>query len=152
MWALQMESCDAEVSTDASDLGWGIYFQMVLHRGLWTSIADAPAHINAKELMTLLIFLRDFLLLSDAPLSLLWRTDSSTAMAYVRKEGDTVSRPLLLAREIFLLAHERSVRIPRVFFVGEESACQRSISLCLSWTGISQKRLFAVLFVIGVSL
>ena len=60
MWALQMESCNAEVSTDASDLGWGIYFQGVLHWGLWTSIADAPAHINAKELMTLLIFLRDF--------------------------------------------------------------------------------------------
>ena len=69
MWALQMESSNAEVSTDASDLGWGIYFQGVLHWGLWTSIADAPAHINAKELMTLLIFLRDFLLLSDAPLS-----------------------------------------------------------------------------------
>ena len=60
MWALQMKSCDAYVSTDASDLGWGIYFQGVLHWGLWTSIADAPAHINAKELMTLLIFLRDF--------------------------------------------------------------------------------------------
>ena len=83
MWALQMESSNAEVSTDASDLGWGIYFQGVLHWGLWTSIADAPAHINAKELITF----------GTSPFrrsSLLWRTDSSTAMAYVR-QGDSVS-------------------------------------------------------------
>ena len=72
-----------EVSTDASDAGWGIYFQGQMHRGLWTSVTDAPVHINAKELLALLIFLRDSLPLCDAPLSLLWWTDSSTSMAYI---------------------------------------------------------------------
>ena len=58
-----------EVSSDASDTDWGIYFQGQMHQGLWTSVVDAPAHINAKELMVLLIFLRHFLPLFDAPLS-----------------------------------------------------------------------------------
>ena len=122
MWPLQMEDCETEVSTDASDLGWGIYFRGSLHRGLWTSRADAPAHINVKELMTLLIFLQDFLPLSDPPLSLLWRTDSSTALSYIRKEGGTVSRPLLLlARQILLLLHQRRIRIYPVFVSSEEN-------------------------------
>ena len=122
MWSLQLEDCEEEVSTDASDIGWGIYFQGQLHRGLWSSIADAPAHINAKELMTLLIFLRDFLHHRGSPLSLLWRTDSSTAMAYIRKEGGTISRPLLLlAREILLLAHRHQIRILPVFVSSEEN-------------------------------
>ena len=101
-----------EVSTDASDQGWGIYFQGKMFQGPWTSVADVPAHINAKELMVLHIFLRDFLPLFDAPLSLLWRTDSMTSMAYIRREGGTISRPLLLlARQILLLAHQRQIRI-----------------------------------------
>ena len=122
MWTLQLEDCEEEVSTDASEVGWGIYFRGKLHRDPWSSIADAPAHINAKELMTLLIFLRDFLPRRDSPLSLLWRTDSSTALAYVRKEGGTVSRPLLLlAREILLFAHQRQIRIFPIFISSEEN-------------------------------
>ena len=72
-----------EVSTDASNRGWGIYFQEKLHQGLWTSVADAPVHINVKELMVLLIFLEDYLPQCVDPLSLLWRTYSSTSMAYI---------------------------------------------------------------------
>ena len=94
IWSL-LEDCQLEVSTDASDMGWGIYVQGKLLQGLWTSVADAPAHINAKELMVLLIFLEDYLPQCVDPLSLLWRTDSLTSKAYIRREGGTVSRPLL---------------------------------------------------------
>ena len=38
-------------------MGLGIYFQGRMHQGLWTPVADAPVHINAKELMVLRIFL-----------------------------------------------------------------------------------------------
>ena len=65
MWPLQADNCDLEVSTDASDVGWGIHFQGRLHRGRWD--VTAPAHINAKELYTLLIFLRHFLPSSEHP-------------------------------------------------------------------------------------
>ena len=119
MWALRIEDCDEEVSTDASEVGWGIHFRGRLHRGRWD--ADAPVHINAKELFTLLIFLRDFLPPSDCR-ALLWRTDSTTAIAYVRKEGGTIS-PLLLdiASEILCLAHRRALRILPVYVPSEEN-------------------------------
>ena len=71
IWPCLLKDCKLEVSTDASDASWGIYFQGQMHQGLWTSVADAPVHINAKELMALHIFLRDFLPLCNAPLSLL---------------------------------------------------------------------------------
>ena len=50
-----------EVGTDVSDLGWGLYFQGQMRQGLWLDIADAPDHIDVKELMVLHIFLWDFL-------------------------------------------------------------------------------------------
>ena len=74
-----------EVSTDASDTGWGIYFQGQMHQGLW-------------------------------------RTVSSTSMAYICREGGTVSRPLLrLSRQILLLALKRQVRILPVFLSSAEN-------------------------------
>ena len=119
MWSLRIEDCDEEVSTDASDVGWGIHFRGHLHRGRWG--VDAPVHINAKELFTLLIFLRDFLPPSDRR-ALLWRTDSTTAIAYIRKEGGTVSPVLLeIATEILSLAHLRSLRILPVYVPSEEN-------------------------------
>ena len=122
LWSLLLEDCHLEVSTDASDMGWGIYFQGSLLQGLWSETVDAPVHINAKELMALHIFLRDFLPPSASPRNLAWRTDSSTALAYVRKEGGTVSRPLLLlTRDILLLAHRKQLRILPIFIPSEEN-------------------------------
>ena len=83
---------------------------------------DAPAHINAKELMALVIFLRVFLPPSVDARDLLWRTDSTTAIAYVKREGGTISLPLLLlAREVLLLAHSLRLRILPVFIPTEEN-------------------------------
>ena len=122
MWPLLLEDCNIEVSTDASDEGWGIYFQGHLHQGLWMDVADAPAHINAKELRVLAIFLMDFLPPSDGKRKLLWRTDSSTALSYIRKEGGTVS-PLLLqmARRILLHLHQEDIQILPTFVSSEEN-------------------------------
>ena len=122
MWPLLLESCNIEVSTDASDEGWGIYFQGRLHHGLWMDIADAPAHINAKELRVLDIFLTDFLPPSADGWKLLWRTDSTTALSYIRKEGGTIS-PLLLqmARKIILHLHREDILILPAFVSSEEN-------------------------------
>ena len=121
MWPLSQEDCEAEVSTDASDVGWGIYWDGRLHRGNWG--ADALLHINVKELMTLRIFLQQFYLPSGRFVQhLLWRTDNTTALAYIRKEGGTHSLPLLeVAREILLLASSLSLRILPVFIPSEEN-------------------------------
>ena len=61
MWYLLLKDCNMEVGTDVSDLGWGLYFQGQMHQGLWLDIADAPDHIDVKELMVLHIFLWEFL-------------------------------------------------------------------------------------------
>ena len=122
LWPPTMESADLEVATDASSTGWGIYFQGSMFQGLWEM--DAPAHINAKELMTIFIFLRDFLppSLVPSPRSLLWRCDNTTAIAYVRRQGGTISLPLLeIAREVLLLAHELRVVILPAYIASEEN-------------------------------
>ena len=119
MWPLQMESCNVEVSTDASDFAWGIYFEGRLLQGKWTDV-DARRHINVKELSTLKIFLTDFLPQSKNGCELLWRTDSSTSLAYIKKEGGTVSATLMaVAREILLILHRRNIRILPVFVKSE---------------------------------
>ena len=122
LWPLQIEDCHLVVETDASDLGWGIFFQGHLHRGRWTDFVDAPVHINAKELMTLHIFLQDFLPPLSSPCTLLWRTDSTTALSYVKNEGGTISRPLLLlTRDLLLLAHRLQIRILPSFVPSAEN-------------------------------
>ena len=62
----------------------GIYFRGRLLRGPWKDVADAPAHIDAKELMVLVISLRAFLPPSVGARALLWWADSSTPL---RQQG-----------------------------------------------------------------
>ena len=120
MWPLVAEDCDLEVSTDASNLGWGIHFDGQLLQGAWT--ADAPLHINAKELLTLHIFLRDYLPSSDHPRALLWRSDSMTAISYIKKEGGKVSPTLLqIATDILLLADQMQLRILPAYVPTDEN-------------------------------
>ena len=120
MWPLRLEDCDAEVATDASDIGWGIYWDGSLHQDTWG--AAAPLHINVKEIMVLRIFLQHFLPSDRLVRRLLWRSDNTTAMAYVRREGGTRSLPLLAeSREILLLASSLSLRILPVFLPSEEN-------------------------------
>jgi hypothetical protein len=47
LWPLTAEDCSIEVQTDASNLGFGVWFQGQLHRGRWDSI-DTLTHINVK--------------------------------------------------------------------------------------------------------
>jgi hypothetical protein len=45
--AADVEDCAIEVQTDASDQGFGIWFEGQLHSGRWDSI-DTLTHINVK--------------------------------------------------------------------------------------------------------
>ena len=123
MWNTLLEDCDLEVSTDSSDIAWGVYFQGRMHHGLWAPTAvGAQAHINVKELAALEVFLSDFLPQSANGCKLLWRTDNSTALSYIRREGGTVSLHLLeIARRILLLLHRRRISILPVYISSEEN-------------------------------
>ena len=121
MWNLLLEDCDLEVSTDASDIAWGVYFQGQMHHGFWESTnVDAQAHINVKELAALEVFLTVYLPQSANGCKLLWRTDNTTALSYIRREGGTISLHLLeIARRILL--HRRQIEILPVYISSEEN-------------------------------
>ena len=121
IWPPCLEDTDLKVASDASDKGWGLYFEGRMESGSWGALAHL--HINVKETMTLLIFLRDFLPSIHRPVkSILWETDSTTALAYIAKEGGTHSLPLLeVAQEILLLAKKQQVSIIPVYVPSEEN-------------------------------
>ena len=125
MWPLRQEDCEAEVTTDASDFGWGIYFDGLLRQGSWSlPVTDVAvqAHINVKEITALKIFLQHYLPSYPPVYRLLWRTDNTTAMSYIRREGGTRSPALLeIAKEILLLAQSLSLRILPVYLPSEEN-------------------------------
>jgi len=122
MWPIVVESCNLEVTTDASDFAWGIYSDGRLLQGWWSDRADVPEHINAKELLVLRIYLEEFLPPSSTPRNILWRTDSTTALAFVAHQGGTRSLPLLQqAAAILPLAHSLQLRILPVYLPSEEN-------------------------------
>ena len=71
----------------------------------------------------LLIFLEDYLPLIRRPLkTILWETDSTTALSYIAKEGGTHSPVLLeIASKILQLAAEMGVNIVPVYVPSEEN-------------------------------
>jgi hypothetical protein len=97
LWHLTPEDCDLEVLTDPSKEGFGIWFKGHLHQGKWDAITAGPRNV-------------------------LWRIDITTALAYIRKEGGTIS-PLVLAEaeEALVLAHQMSVRLLPVYIPTEEN-------------------------------
>ena len=121
IWPKALEDADLKVATDASDIAWGIYYEGRMESGHWD--ATAPLHINAKEIMALKIFLEDFLPLVCRPVkTLLWETDSTTALSYIAKEGGTHSPVLLeIATEILLLAAQLDLKIVPVYVPSAEN-------------------------------
>jgi hypothetical protein len=122
LWFLSPEVCDIEVQTDASKLGYGIWFEGFLHQCLWDSTA-AHLHINVLETTAFWKFLDCILPKSSKQRNILWRVDNTTALAYIKKEGSTCSPEVLVeaekvlvkAEKVLVKAHQMSVRILPVF-------------------------------------
>ena len=94
------------ITTDASRLGWGAVHEGRSARGLWTP-QMLKHHINFLELMAVFLALKKF-----EPLILgchvLVRTDNTTALYYINKQGGLSSRPLdQLARRMTLWCERR---------------------------------------------
>lgn len=121
IWQKTLEDADLTVATDASNQGWGIYFLGRMESGSWG--VNVQAHINVKEIMALKIFLLDFLPSVSFPVeTLVWETDSTTALSYIRKQGGTHSTPLLtLASEILLLAERLQIQIIPIYIPSVEN-------------------------------
>jgi hypothetical protein len=120
LWLLTPEDCDLEIHTDASDFGFGIWFQGRLRQGTWDP-SMRSAHINAKELIALSVAL-DSSLQGQRDKAVLWRIDNTAALAYIKKEGGTCSLSLLeAASEILIKAHQRGLRFLPIYIPSEEN-------------------------------
>jgi hypothetical protein len=71
---------------EASNLGYGIWFEGFHHQVLWDS-TTARLHINVLETTALWHFLAFILPKSSNPRNILWKMDNTTALAYIKKEG-----------------------------------------------------------------
>jgi hypothetical protein len=125
MWFLSPEVCDLEVQTDASKLGYGIWF---LQQGLWDSTA-ARLPINVLETTAFWNFLACILPKLSKQCNTLWRVDNTTALAYVKKVGGTCSPQVLVeAEKILVKAHQMFVRILPVFIPMGENILADAVS------------------------
>lgn len=105
------------VYTDASDSGWGYLTTTGLQgRGQW-SRADRRRHINVRELMVPLLFLRHQDHLSHTHLC--FHMDNVAAVHCVSKMGSSRSLPLLIvAEQLFAVAAARLLTLSAVHLPG----------------------------------
>ncbi|XP_065325845.1 uncharacterized protein LOC134621241 [Pelmatolapia mariae] len=89
------------VSTDASLRGWGALCEGASVRGIW-SAAQHQLHINHLELLAVFLALKHFRPVLQGQ-HVLVRTDNSTVVSYINRQGGTRSLPLLqLSRSLLL--------------------------------------------------
>jgi hypothetical protein len=109
---------DLIVTTDASDLGWGGYCGSLSFKGNWLPYQHR-FHINWKELKAVQLTLKrlDLKLLSNK--CVLIRTDNTTTMAYINREGGTRSSALCtLAIKLHLWAMENNIVLKARYLQG----------------------------------
>lgn len=88
------ENYDVTIFTDASPTGWGITMNGKVTRGFW-SLEQQQLHINTLELLAVLHGVESFLP-GRKHLTILARVDSTTAKAYINRQGGCKS-PINLA-------------------------------------------------------
>ncbi|KAL0199690.1 hypothetical protein M9458_002877, partial [Cirrhinus mrigala] len=112
------------VTTDASLTGWGAVFQGRSINGRWTP-QFRRLHINMLELMAVFLALKHFRPFLEG-FHVLVRTDNTTVVAYINRQGGTRSLQLHnLARKLIVwsAAHFSSLRathVPGVLNVGAD--------------------------------
>ncbi|XP_066524828.1 uncharacterized protein [Hoplias malabaricus] len=89
------------VSTDASLTGWGAVFDQLAVKGAW-SLAQRSHHINCLELLAVHLALKHFLPVLCGQ-HVLVRTDNTTVVSYINRQGGTRSLPLLKLSQTLLL-------------------------------------------------
>ena len=125
------------VTTDASMSGWGGICEHRHVRGLWSADLQR-SHINYLELLAVFLTLKRFLSVL-AGRHVLIRTDNTTTVAYINRQGGLRSRHLhMLARRLILWSNKRllslrATHIPGVLNRGED-LLSRSAPLYGEWT------------------
>ncbi|XP_030584735.1 uncharacterized protein LOC115779969 [Archocentrus centrarchus] len=107
--------CGKVVTTDASLSGWGGVHEGRSVRGLWTL---QRSHINCLELLAVFLTLRRFLPFLQGH-HVLVRTDNTTTVAYINRQGGLHSRQLhILARRLILWSSKRLLSLRATHIAG----------------------------------
>ncbi|XP_066980060.1 uncharacterized protein [Macrobrachium rosenbergii] len=118
--SLRLQSPDLVLFSDASREGWGATLGGEEVSGTWRG-EQVSWHINLKELGAIHLALQFF---EDRVSGRVVQvnSDNTTALAYLKKQGDTRSRSLFnLAKEILLWTHARGITILTRFIAGVEN-------------------------------
>ena len=105
------------VTTDASLSGWGGLHEGRFVRGLW-NVGLRRSHINYLELSAVFLSLKRFLPYLSGH-HVLVRTDNTTTVAYINRQGGLRSRRLhMLARRLILWSSRRLLSLRATYVPG----------------------------------
>ena len=109
---------DITLFSDASNSGWGAWYSNHSVYGSW-SPAESEEHINIRELRSVLFsFLSLFR--TTFSCSILIRSDNSTVVSYINKQGGTSCRILCdLTLELWDFCVSRDINISALHIAGE---------------------------------
>ena len=116
--SLSSFSADFTLFSDASNSGWGAWYLNHSVYGPW-SLAESKEHINIRELKSVLLsFLSLFR--STYSCSILIRSDNSTVVSYINKQGGTSCKILCnLALDLWQFCIIHNINISALHIAGE---------------------------------
>lgn len=127
------------VTTDASTTGWDAICNGMAVNGRWSPM-QSKVHINVLELFPVMLALRHFLPMLKGQ-HVLVRSDNTSAIAYINRQGGIRSRPLFQVANHLLswsgrnnILSLRAVHVPGHANVGADLLSQgnpRAVDWCL---------------------
>lgn len=106
---IEKRTIEAQVSTDASNSGWGASYGNLKASGLWTN-REKYLHINEKELLAVLLALHSFKAqLTGKHIQIL--SDNITTVAYINHLGGTSVLLNKIATNIWMYCYEIQVSL-----------------------------------------
>ena len=118
---------DIQIFTDSSMEGWGAHTLNLEVSGVW-SPNERTLHINNLELRAVVLALRHWERVVIGK-TILVASDNSTVVAYINKQGGTVSRSLCMeAKEMLIWCHQREIILRARYIPGKLNALADQLS------------------------
>ena len=113
--------------SDASLAGWGAHLLDREVSGVWTEV-ESQLHINLLEMRAVFLALQSFREIATGHLVAVM-CDNSTVVAYINKQGGTVSRPLcLLVGDILRWTEANDISLVARYIPGSSNILADSLS------------------------
>ena len=118
---------DIQIFTDSSMEGWGAHTLNLEVSGVW-SPNERTLHINNLELRAVVLALKHWERVVIGK-TILVASDNSTVVAYINKQGGTVSRSLCMeAKEMLIWCHQREIILRARYIPGKLNALADQLS------------------------